>query len=169
VGRDAVRFMMLFRKSDAPLDFDFAKVTDQSKDNPVFYVQYAHARSRSIMRQASGEGIDPAEVEALDAGALERLADEGELALIRKLAEFPRLVQAAAGAREPHRVPFYLYDLAQGFHAQYNRGKDQPELRFVRAEDRDLTLARLALVRAVGGVIASGLALTGAAAPDEMR
>ncbi|WP_062016771.1 arginine--tRNA ligase [Aureimonas sp. AU4] len=169
VGRDAVRFMMLFRKSDAPLDFDFRKVTEQSKDNPVFYVQYAHARTASIMRQAEGEGIDVSAVAGLDASALARLGDEGEIALVRKLAEFPRLVQAAAAAREPHRVPFYLYDLAQSFHAQYNRGKDQPGLRFVRADDHDLTLARLALVRAVGNVVASGLALTGVSAPDEMR
>ncbi|MBB3951225.1 arginine--tRNA ligase [Aureimonas jatrophae] len=169
VGRDAVRFMMLFRKSDAPLDFDFRKVTEQSKDNPVFYVQYAHARTASIMRQATGEGIDVGNIAELDAKALDLLTDEGEIALVRKLAEFPRLVQAAAASREPHRLPFYLYDLAQAFHAQYNRGKDQTDLRFVRAEARDLTLARLALVRAVGTVVASGLGLTGVSAPDEMR
>ncbi|MFD2235895.1 arginine--tRNA ligase [Aureimonas populi] len=167
VGRDAVRFMMLFRKSDAPLDFDFAKVTEQSKDNPVFYVQYAHARACSIRRQALAEGID---AEApLDAGALALLTDEGELALIRKLAEYPRLVQGAAAAKEPHRLAFYLYDVASAFHSQYNRGKDEPSLRFVKVDEPIMTSARLALVRAVALVVASGLELVGVEAPDEMR
>lgn len=167
VGPDAVRFMMLYRKSDAPLDFDFAKVTEQSKDNPVFYVQYAHARARSIRRQAEGEGI--AMDGRADLSALETLTDEGELALIRKLAEYPRVVKGAAEAKEPHRVAFYLYDLASAFHGQYNRGKDDPSLRFVKVDEPILTAARLALVEAVAAVVASGLGLVGVAAPDEMR
>ena len=169
VGRDPVRFMMLFRKSDAPLDFDFQKVTEQSKDNPVFYVQYAHARARSIMRQADGEGIDVSAVATVDVETLSLLTDEGELALIRKLAEYPRLVQAASLAKEPHRLAFYLYDLASAFHGQYNRGKDHPELRFVKANDATTSLARLGLVQAVAFVIASGLKLIGVHAPEEMR
>ena len=169
VGRDAVRFMMLFRKSDAPLDFDFKKVTEQSKDNPVFYVQYAHARCQSVFRQAEGAGLALPDFRTLDAGALEALTDEGELALIRKLAAYPRLVQSAARAKEPHRVPFFLYDLAQGFHAQYNRGRDLPHLRFVNPDEASISLARLALVKGVATVIASGLALVGVDAPDEMR
>ncbi|KAA0970696.1 arginine--tRNA ligase [Aureimonas fodinaquatilis] len=169
VGRDPVRFMMLYRKSDAPLDFDFRKVTEQSRDNPVFYVQYAHARSASIQRQAAGEGIDIAAPDTLDSSTLELLGDEGELMLIRKLAEFPRLVKSSAQTREPHRVAFYLYDLAQLFHGQYNRGKDNPDLRFVRADAPILTSARLGLVQAVAFVLAGGLALLGVSAPDEMR
>jgi arginyl-tRNA synthetase len=168
VGRDPVRFMMLFRKSDAPLDFDFQKVTEQSKDNPVFYVQYAHARAKAVERQAAGEGITGTDADS-DAALLALLADEGEIGLIRKLAEYPRLVQSAAEAKEPHRIAFYLYDLAQTFHAQYNRGRDVAGLRFVNPEERRLTLARLALVRAVAAVIASGLALIGVHAPEEMR
>ncbi|WP_279481473.1 arginine--tRNA ligase [Aureimonas sp. SK2] len=169
VGRDPVRFMMLFRKSDAPLDFDFQKVTEQSKDNPVFYVQYAHARARSIMRQAEGEGIDTSALDGVDAETLALLTDEGELALIRKLAEYPRLIQAASQAKEPHRLAFYLYDLASAFHGQYNRGKDHPELRFVKANDAKTSAARLGLVQAVAFVIASGLRLVGVQAPEEMR
>ncbi|WP_019995360.1 arginine--tRNA ligase [Aureimonas ureilytica] len=169
VGRDAVRFMMLFRKSDAPLDFDFQKVTEQSKDNPVFYVQYAHARSRSIVRQAEAEGIDVSALDKVDREALSLLTDEGEIALVRKLAEYPRLIQSAAQAKEPHRLAFYLYDLASAFHGQYNRGKDQPELRFVKPNDVRMTAARLGLVQAVAFVIASGLDLVGVSAPDEMR
>ncbi|MBB3999123.1 arginine--tRNA ligase [Aureimonas pseudogalii] len=169
VGRDAVRFMMLFRKSDAPLDFDFQKVTEQSKDNPVFYVQYAHARSRSIVRQAAAEGMDVSALDRVDAATLERLTDEGELGLVRKLAEYPRLVQSAAQAKEPHRLAFFLYDVASAFHAQYNRGKDHPELRFVKPDDAKTTAARLGLVQAVAFVIASGLDLVGVSAPEEMR
>jgi arginyl-tRNA synthetase len=169
VGRDPVRFMMLFRKSDAPLDFDFQKVTEQSKDNPVFYVQYAHARSRSIVRQAAAEGMDVSALDQVDVATLERLTDEGELGLVRKLAEYPRLVQSAAQAKEPHRLAFFLYDVASAFHAQYNRGKDHPELRFVKPDDAKTTAARLGLVQAVAFVIASGLDLVGVSAPEEMR
>ncbi len=169
VGRDPIRFMMLYRKNDAPLDFDFAKVTEQSKDNPVFYVQYASARCHSVFRQASeqlGEKLfDRAALAAASAG----LADEGEIGLIRKLAEYPRLIEQAALALEPHRLAFYLYDLASAFHAHWNRGTENPDLRFVKVNDRELTLARLGLVQAVSDVLTSGLALIGADAPSEMR
>lgn len=169
VGRDAIRFMMLYRKNDAPLDFDFAKVTEQSKDNPVFYVQYASARCHSVFRQAS-EQLGEANFDRnslASAGAL--LTDEGEIGLIRKLAEYPRLIESAALALEPHRLAFYLYDLASSFHGHWNRGTDNPDLRFVKVNDRQLTHARLGLVQAVSDVLTSGLTLIGAAAPTEMR
>ncbi len=169
VGRDPIRFMMLYRKSDAPLDFDFAKVTEQSKDNPVFYVQYASARTHSVFRQAA-EQFGAIE---LDRGALARhaslLRDEGEIALIRKLAEYPRVIEQAAQALEPHRLAFYLYDLASAFHSQWNRGTENPDLRFVKVNDPELSQARLGLVQAVSDVLTSGLALIGAEAPTEMR
>jgi arginyl-tRNA synthetase len=169
VGRDPVRFMMLYRKSDAPLDFDFEKVTEQSKDNPVFYVQYAHARAAAIFRQAAETGIAAPDFTRPGDMDLACLTDEGELGLIRKLAEFPRLIASAAEAKEPHRLAFYLYDVAATFHAQYNRGKDLPHLRFVNPDEPKVTEARLALVRAVAIVIKSGLGLVGADAPEEMR
>ena len=169
VGRDPVRFMMLFRKTDAPLDFDFKKVTEQSKDNAVFYVQYAHARAAAIFRQAKEAGIETRDHAALSPGDLAGLTDEGELGLIRKLAEFPRLIGQAADSKEPHRLAFYLYDLASSFHGQYNRGKDYPDLRFVNPGASTMTAARLGLVRAVQLVIATGLGLIGADAPEEMR
>ncbi len=169
VGRDPIRFMMLYRKSDAPLDFDFAKVTEQSKDNPVFYVQYASARTHSVFRQAA-EQLGAAN---LDRAALARhvhlLRDEGEIGLIRKLAEYPRVIEQAAQALEPHRLAFYLYDLASSFHAQWNRGTENPDLRFVKVNDPELSHARLGLVQAVSDVLTSGLALIGAEAPTEMR
>lgn len=170
VGRDAIRFMMLYRKSDAPLDFDFAKVTEQSKDNPVFYVQYASARCHSVFRQAKeqlGAILDLSR--GTLAAAAGRLTDEGEVALLRKLAEYPRLIEQAATSQEPHRLAFYLYELASAFHAQWNRGTETPDLRFVKVNDPELTHARLGLVQAVLDVIASGLALVGAEAPAEMR
>lgn len=170
VGRDAVRFMMLFRKNDAPLEFDLAKVMEQSKDNPVFYVQYAHARCASVFRQA-GEAMP-----GLDAGAaalagadLALLVDEGEQALIRLLAQYPRLIEQAAAAHEPHRLAFYLHDLAQSFHSLWNKGKDAPQLRFVNHNQPELTLARLALVEAVRSILASGLGVLGVSSPSEMR
>ena len=169
VGRDPVRFMMLYRKSDAPLDFDFQKVTEQSKDNPVFYVQYAHARAAAIFRQAGEAKIPIPAYDKVEAGGLEGLGDVGEIGLIRKLAEFPRLIGQAADSREPHRLAFYLNDLAATFHAQYNRGKDHPELRFVNQDQPKLSIARLGLVKAVAGVLFIGLDLIGADAPDEMR
>jgi arginyl-tRNA synthetase len=185
VGRDAVRFMMLYRKNDAVLDFDLARVIEQSKDNPVFYVQYAHARAQSAFRNAR-EGVvsldraAPAVVPDLPAdgaaraafllGApLERLDDAGELSLMKKIALYPRLIEAAAAAHEPHRVAFYLYELASEFHAQWTRGKDSPHLRFIIQNDPTLTVARLALVQGVATVLASGLGLLGVGAPDEMR
>ncbi|MEE9313302.1 MAG: arginine--tRNA ligase [Rhizobiaceae bacterium] len=170
VGRDAVRFMMLYRKNDAPLDFDFAKVTEQSKDNPVFYVQYAHARCHSVFRNAARDmvGLDMGEA-ALAAADMGLLTDEGETALIRKMAEYPRIIDAAARSHEPHRLAFYLYELASQLHSQWNKGKDYPNLRFIHQENAPLTLARLALVKAVTNVIASGLTIIGADAPEEMR
>jgi arginyl-tRNA synthetase len=174
VGRDAVRFMMLYRKNDAVLDFDLAKVKEQSRDNPVFYVQYGHARGRSVFRNAREVVPDlPADAAgrsaALAAAPLERLDDAGELSLMRRIALFPRLVEAAALAHEPHRIAFYLYDLASEFHAQWNRGKDLPHLRFIIQNDPLMTLARLALVEGVVTVLASGLATLGVEAPEEMR
>jgi len=170
VGRDAVRFMMLYRKAEAPLDFDFAKVTEQSRDNPVFYVQYAHARTNSVFRQASEElpGTDFSDA-ALRQADLSLLTDPGETALIAKMAEFPRMVEQAARADEPHRVAFYLYELATEFHQHWGRGKDNPALRFVNHANARLTLARLVIARALSFVISSGLAIVGASAPDEMR
>ncbi len=169
VGRDPVRFMMLYRKADAPLDFDFAKVTEQSKDNPVFYVQYASARCHSVFRQAAEQlGAGIAAPEALSAH-LELLTDEGEIALVRKLAEWPRLVEAAAAAKEPHRVAFYLYDLASSLHGHWNKGTENTDLRFVKHNNPQLTQARLGLVQAVLHVLTLGLGLVGADAPEEMR
>jgi arginyl-tRNA synthetase len=174
VGKDAVRFMMLYRKNDAVLDFDLAKVIEQSRDNPVFYVQYGHARGRSVFRNAREvvPGLpseETARASALAAAPLDRLDDAGELALMRRLALYPRLVEAAATAHEPHRIAFYLYELASDFHAQWNRGKDSPHLRFIIQNDPQMTMARLALVQGVVTVLASGLGVLGVEAPEEMR
>ncbi|MBB3770407.1 arginyl-tRNA synthetase [Angulomicrobium tetraedrale] len=170
VGVDPVRFMMLYRKNDAVLDFDLAKVVEQSRDNPVFYVQYAHARARSILRNAKEAFPDlPLEPAAFAQAELSRLDDEGEVGLAKLIAAYPRLVDQAAAAREPHRVAFYLYDLASALHGQWNRGKDLPHLRFIIEDDRNSTYARLALVHAVALVIASGLSILGVDAPEEMR
>ncbi len=170
VGVDAVRFMMLYRKNDAPLDFDLAKVIEQSKDNPVFYVQYAHARGKSALRQALAAFPDLAlSTESLAGAKLDLLIDEGELALAKMIAQYPRVIEAAAAAHEPHRVAFYLHELASVFHSHWNRGKDQPQLRFVNLTERDLTNARVALVSSLTIVLGSGLRLLGVSAPDEMR
>jgi len=175
VGRDAVRFMMLFRKNDATLDFDLAKVIEQSRDNPVFYVQYAHARGASVFRNAAEQMPDlaipaaPSRSAWLAGADLARLTEEGELAILRQLALYPRLVEAAALAHEPHRIAFYLYELASEFHAHWTRGKDLPHLRFIIQNDPEMTRARLALVEGIVTVLASGLALLGVGAPDEMR
>jgi len=175
VGKDAVRFDMLYRKNDAVLDFDLAKVIEATRENPVFYVQYGHARGESIFRNARAEMPDlvPAtaaeRARALRYAPLEKLTDEGELALLRRIALYPRLVEASASAHEPHRVAFYLYELASEFHAHWTRGKDMPQLRFIIGNDPDTTAARLALVQGILIVLASGLALLGVAAPDEMR
>ncbi|WP_025659090.1 arginine--tRNA ligase [Rhizobium sp. IBUN] len=169
VGRDSVRFMMLYRKSSEPLDFDFAKVTEQSKDNPVFYVQYAHARCMSVFRQAKEAFPDLDVTPANLANAVAGISDPAELQLVAKAAEFPRLVESAAQSQEPHRVVFYLYDLASSFHAHWNKGKDQVDLRFINDKNRESSIARLGLVYAVASVLKSGLAIAGTAAPDEMR
>ncbi|MGO4704271.1 arginine--tRNA ligase [Microvirga sp. 2MCAF38] len=170
VGRDAVRFMMIYRKNDATLDFDLAKVVEQSKDNPVFYVQYAHARCASVFRQASeafaGEDFSAAKLAKADFSVLQ---DEAELDLIHRIAQYPRMIEAAAEAHEPHRIAFYLYDLASSFHSLWNKGKDLPQLRFVNQTDKDSTQTRLALVHALKGVLGSGLTILGVTAPDEMR
>ena len=174
VGKDPVRFMMLYRKNDAVLDFDLAKVIEQSRDNPVFYVQYGHARAQSVFRNAREvvpdlPSDDAARAVMLAAAPLDRLEDAGELALMRRLALYPRLIEAAAVAHEPHRIAFYLYDLASDFHTQWNRGKDSSYLRFIIQNDPQMTMARLALVQGVVTVLASGLGLLGVEAPDEMR
>ena len=169
VGRDPIRFMMLYRKNTEPLDFDFAKVTEQSKDNPVFYVQYASARCHSVFRQAKEQIGDSWIERSTMQAAAHLLVDEGEISVIRKLAEYPRLIESAAQSMEPHRLAFYLYDLAQTFHSHWNRGSDNPDLRFIKVNEPQLTHARLGLVQAVADVLASGLALVGAEAPSEMR
>jgi arginyl-tRNA synthetase len=170
VGRDPVRFMMLYRKNDAPLDFDLAKVLEQSKDNPVFYVQYAHARAKSVFRNVRDVFANLSEEAPEVTGAdLSQLQDPGEIELIKALAAFPRLVEGAARAHEPHRLAFYLYDLASAFHTQWTKGNESPHLRFIQAHDGKLTAARLALVRANAQVLAAGLAILGVHAPEEMR
>jgi arginyl-tRNA synthetase len=164
VGKDAVRFTMLTRKADAQMEFDLDKVVEQSRDNPVFYVQYAHARCRSVLRQAG----DPAVAE-LAAAPLDALSDPAEMALIRRMAAWPRTVEAAAAAREPHRIAFFLQDLAADFHVLWNKGRDDSTLRFIRAEEPEATRARLALVSATGVVLRSGLAVMGVEPVEEMR
>jgi arginyl-tRNA synthetase len=170
VGRDAVRFTMLTRKADAQMDFDLDQVVAQTRDNPVFYVQYAHARCRSVLR-AAAEMFEPARVAdaALSEVPLDSLSAEAELGLIRRLAQWPRTVEAAAQAREPHRIAFFLYDLAADFHMLWNRGKDDATLRFLLPEQPAETLARLALVAATAVVIRSGLAVMGVEPVEEMR
>ena len=163
VGKDVVRFTMLTRKNDAQMDFDFAKVVEASKDNPVFYVQYAHARISSLHRKAKEEGIDLGTEPDLS------LLDEDELGLVRIAAQFPRIVTAAAEAHEPHRIAFYLNDLAAAFHAQWNKGNDDPQRRFLLAHSPELTRARLELASAIGQIIRNGLAIMGVAAVEEMQ
>ena len=169
VGKYVFRFIMLTRKNDQALDFDFAKVTEQSKDNPVFYVQYAHARAASVMRRAAEElpGDDLSDAALIEA-RLEKLSDPSEIALIRLLAGWPRLVEGASEAHEPHRIAFYLQEVAAQFHVLWNKGKDEATLRFILASDPALTRARLALVRGVAIVIASGLAVFGVEPVQEM-
>lgn len=168
VGPDVTRFTMLTRKNDAPLDFDFDKVLEQSKDNPVFYVQYAHARVQSVMRRARDAGIavDDATLAAAD---LTKLAHEAELKLAKAVAEWPRLVEIAAKGNEPHRIAFYLYDLASDFHSLWNRGNDDLSLRFLQEGDPATSKAKIALIRATAVVISSGLAILGVTPMDEMR
>jgi arginyl-tRNA synthetase len=164
VGRDAVRFTMLTRKSDAQMEFDLDKVVEQSRDNPVFYVQYAHARCRSVLRQVG----DPPAAD-LAAAPLSHLSDPAELALIRRMATWPRTVEQAAIAREPHRIAFFLHDLASDFHVLWNKGRDDATLRFIRGDEPEATRARLALVAATAMVIRSGLAVMGVTPVEEMR
>jgi arginyl-tRNA synthetase len=167
VGRDAVRFTMLTRKADAQFDFDIEAAVAQTRENPVFYVQYAHARCRSVLR-AAAESHDVSH-EALAQVPLDSLADDAELALLRRLATWPRLVEQAAQSREPHRIAFFLYDLAGDFHMLWNRGRDDAALRFIQADRPAETLARLALVSATAVVIRSGLAVMGVTPVEEMR
>ena len=170
VGKDVVRFIMLTRKNDAHLDFDLDKVLEQSRDNPVFYVQYAHARCHSVLRHGL-ESLNGADLSsaALAGAPLARLTDPAELSVIKVLAGWPRMVESAAEAHEPHRVAFYLNDVAAAFHGLWNKGKDDTQLRFLIEGDADLSLARMALVRAVADVIASGLAVFGVEPLEEMR
>ncbi|TMJ36970.1 MAG: arginine--tRNA ligase [Alphaproteobacteria bacterium] len=162
VGADVVRFMMLYRKNEAPLDFDFKKVTEQSKENPVFYVQYAHARISSVFRNAG------AAAEAVENADFSRLGDDAELQVIRRIGEYPRVIEAAAVAHEPHRIAFYLYDLASDFHALWNKGKESPQLRFILGSDMQTSLARLALLRVIRYVLANGLGILGVKPVEEM-
>ncbi|MCD1627932.1 MAG: arginine--tRNA ligase [Paracoccaceae bacterium] len=168
VGPGVTRFHMLTRKNDAPLDFDFDKVLEQSKDNPVFYVQYAHARVSSVLRKAAEAGIDVSDA-ALQGADLSGLCHDTELAVARKLAEWPRLIEIAARTNEPHRVAFYLYELASDFHSLWNRGNDEPALRFIQEGDNATSQAKIALAAAVAVVISAGLGILGVQAVDEMR
>ena len=174
VGKDAVRFDMLYRKNDAPLDFDLAKVIEATRENPVFYVQYGHARGQSVFRNAHAEMSEvpldtAARLSWLADAMVELLSDSGELGILRRIAVYPRTIEAAAAAHEPHRIAFYLYELASEFHAHWTRGKDLPHLRFIIQNDPETTKARLALVQGIVTVLASGLALLGVEAPQEMR
>jgi arginyl-tRNA synthetase len=175
VGKDAVRFMMLYRKNDAVLDFDLARVIEQSRDNAVFYVQYGHARGHSIFRNAREEVLPDLPVEEgarlsyLGAAEVERLTDPAELDLLKRLALYPRVIEGAATAHEPHRIAFYLYDLASEFHALWNKGNDLPNLRFIIKDDAGMTKVRLAMVQAVVLVLSSGLGILGVHAPEQMR
>ena len=163
VGKDVVRFMMLTKRADTPLDFDFAKVVEASKDNPVFYVQYAHARVRSLQRKAAEAGVP------VDGAADLASLDAEELGLVKVAAQYPRVVESAAMAHEPHRIAFYLYDLAAEFHALWNRGNDDPGRRFLIENNPQISRARLELARAIGQIIKNGLAIMGVEAVEEMR
>jgi arginyl-tRNA synthetase len=163
VGKDVVRFIMLTKRADTPLDFDFAKVVEASKDNPVFYVQYSHARIASLGRKAAEADI------GLDAHANLDLLDDEELALVKLAAQYPRVIEGAALAHEPHRIAFYLYELAAAFHALWNRGNDDPSRRFLLEDRPELTHARLELALGIQQIISSGLALMGVEAAEELR
>jgi arginyl-tRNA synthetase len=163
VGPDVTRFVMLTRKNDAPLDFDFAKVQEQSKDNPVFYVQYAHARISSVLSKAKDANMK------IDVKTFKSLKHPSEITVIKKLAEWPRLLELAAKHNEPHRVAFYLYELAGDFHALWNIGKEAPETRFLQEDNPELSAEKLSMVSAVQLTIAAGLTILGVAPIDEMR
>ena len=165
VGPDVVRFMMLYRKNEAPMDFDFAKVSEQSHDNPVFHVQYAHARICSVLRNALVAGFDSEQNSDYD---FNLLTDEAEKAVIRKVSEFPRQVEAAALAHEPHRISFYLYELASEFNSLWNKGKESPQLRFILTDQANLTLTRLAFLRVIRYTIGNGLRILGVRPVEEM-
>jgi arginyl-tRNA synthetase len=165
VGADVVRFMMLMRKNEAPLDFDFAKVTEQSKDNPVFYVQYAHARICSVLRKAKEQGISADDPYAVD---FTLLTDDSEIGLMHKIAAFPRMLEAAAAAHEPHRISFYLHDLASEFHALWNKGKEAPQLRFIVDGNEQLSKTRLAFLAAIRYCVANGLGILGLRPVEDM-
>ena len=162
VGSDVVRFMMLYRKNEAPLDFDFAKVTEQSKDNAVFYVQYAHARICSVLRNGAEEGL------LGSAPDFSLLDDEAERIVVRRLAEYPKMLEAAALAHEPHRISFYLYELASDFHSLWNKGKESPQLRFILKDQVEITNTRLAFLRTIRYVLANGLRILGVTPVEEM-
>jgi arginyl-tRNA synthetase len=170
VGKDVVRFILLTRRNDAPLDFDLAKVTEQSKDNPIFYVQYAHARIHSVLRNVAEDlpaiARDPASLAEAD---FTRLEDESELGLIKLAATWPRVLEQAALAHEPHRLAFFLQELAAAFHRLWNKGNDDPRFRFIIATDSELTRARLGLIVAVGLIIAGGLTIFGIEPVEELR
>ena len=163
VGKDVVRFMMLTKRADTPLDFDFAKVVEASKDNPVFYVQYAHARISSLKRKSAEAGVDLGAPADLD------LLDDEELGLVKRAAHYSRVIESAAMAHEPHRIAFFLYDLAAEFHALWNRGNDDPARRFLVENNPQLSRARLELAMGIAQIIKSGLGLMGVAATEEMR
>ncbi len=170
VGKDVFRFVMLTRRNDQALDFDFAKAVEQSKDNPVFYVQYAHARAASVMRHAHDEFRTTELVpEVLAKARLDLLAERDEIALVRLLAQWPHVVEGAAEAHEPHRIAFYLHDVAASFHGLWSKGTSDARMRFIQSGARELTLARLALVQAVAFVVASGLAVFGVTPAAELR
>jgi len=164
VGKDVVRFIMLTRKNDASLDFDFARVTEQSKDNPVFYVQYSHARVCSVLRKAA---VAFASIDIIKAD-LSLLTDESELKLIKTMTNWPRVVESAALAHEPHRISYYLYDLASEFHALWNKGNDRVDLRFIIDDNKEVTLSRLAMITAFSKIIAAGLNILGVEPVTEM-
>jgi arginyl-tRNA synthetase len=168
VGRDAVRFTMLYRKNEVPLDFDFAKVIEQSKENPVFYVQMAHAKTASVFRNVK-ETFADLDAKSARTADLSSLTDVAEIDLIKKLDEYPRLIASAAREYEPHRLAFYLHDVASAFHSLWARGNESPHLRFIQSDDKAATTARLALIAATQQVLASGLTVLGVASPDEMR
>lgn len=169
VGQDVVRFIMLFRRNEAPLDFDFDLVTQQTRDNPVFYVQYAHARACSAFRNAARDVPElDISLDSLRSADISLLSHPAELTLLKIMGQFPRAIEAAAVAHEPHRVAFYVHELAGAFNAFWTKGKEEPQLRFVNHEDRTITLARLAMVNAVRQILRNGLGILGVSAPDEL-